>query len=108
MTLSAAAAFIGGILGGPRGLGVGGTVGSLLAAIYGYNKYKSLVKVINENMNDDQKRKLAETLYTLVTDIGISDISQLATFITDHETYLTKVVNILRSFLLTEMNMQLQ
>ncbi|XP_050592446.1 protein C19orf12-like isoform X2 [Bombus affinis] len=52
-------AFLGGLIGGPIGLAVVGTVASAISAFFGYHKIKSVPYIILYETTPEQREKLA-------------------------------------------------
>ncbi|XP_022910644.1 protein Nazo-like [Onthophagus taurus] len=100
-------AFVGGLVGGPIGLGVGGVVGACLAAAKGHGKYKSLVHVIQHDMTYQQKEQLALCVQRAVANIRKEDILMLLPLLLQGGPIQTVVINTLKSFLLKELGMRL-
>ncbi|CAG9770450.1 unnamed protein product [Ceutorhynchus assimilis] len=100
------AAFMGSILAGPLGLAVGGTVSSVALAVSSSNKkYKSVVEIINE-MNDDQKMRLSQSVTDTLKNVRLEDCVGLLTYVLSNATTKELVLLELANFLKREFQMQ--
>ncbi|XP_017768575.1 PREDICTED: protein C19orf12 homolog [Nicrophorus vespilloides] len=102
--IAAACTFAGGLLAGPIGLGVGGTLGAIFAAYNGSGKFKSVGEVIME-MTPAQRTALAESVMKVIHDVDGRDLAMLATIIMTNNSLQAVVLRQVTQFFKNEMGM---
>lgn len=70
-------AFIGGLLGGPIGIGLGAVIGGVGSAILFYGHFKSLARVLREDLSEDEREQLKQQIIKAVEDNGVEDLLTL-------------------------------
>ncbi|ENN72755.1 protein C19orf12 homolog [Dendroctonus ponderosae] len=98
--------FIGGLLAGPLGMAIGGSVTSIAVAVNSKGTFKSVVTVINE-MSVAQKRKLADAVQKVIGSIKGEDCVSLVGLILASSSIKQTILTELGRFLMKEMQMQL-
>jgi len=76
------ACFVGGLLGGSKGLAIGAAIGGIGAAVFTHGKFESVGSVL-QNMSKDDKEKLFEKSCQVFAKFSIKDIIKLQEMITD-------------------------
>lgn len=72
---------LGGLLLGPPGLAIGGTVGGCVAAYMGQGKFKPLAQVITTEMSRDKQKELVNIIKNKVAQIDASDALELVALV---------------------------
>ncbi|RZC33589.1 zinc finger protein 271 [Asbolus verrucosus] len=89
-------AFVGALLAGPIGLAVGGTIGSVVAAVRSRRKFKSVVHVIMYEMPEGEKQRLAESVRNVLCSIDASDVITLLTILQSNAVLRTAIVGVIK------------
>ncbi|XP_050726911.1 protein C19orf12 homolog isoform X2 [Eriocheir sinensis] len=71
---------VGGLLAGPVGLAVGGTVGGLTAAFLSHGKFKSVADVIRNDLTVAQREQLSNSVRNIIYGIGPEDVLVLTAY----------------------------
>lgn len=71
---------VGGLLAGPVGLAVGGTVGGLTAAFLSHGKFKSVADVIRNDLTVAQREQLSNSVGNIIYAIGPEDVLVLTAY----------------------------
>jgi len=95
---------IGGLVLGPVGLALGGTVGGCLAAYMGHGKFKPLAKVIMEDIKDDQKLQLVNAVRGVMGNLDAGDAVTLIALVTSNDGLRNRVVTEMITFLSRQCN----
>uniref|UniRef100_A0A023EYZ8 Uncharacterized protein n=1 Tax=Triatoma infestans TaxID=30076 RepID=A0A023EYZ8_TRIIF len=98
---------LGALIAGPVGLGIGGALGGIACSVYTKGKFKSVVTIIREDLNECQKQRLAEHLERAIRDFQITDLAKLAILITRNEALYMEIFKALKYFLENDMNYSL-
>ncbi|KAB0790213.1 hypothetical protein PPYR_01560 [Photinus pyralis] len=99
-------ALLGGLFGGPVGLAIGGTLGSILAAWNGSGKFKSVAEVILEDMTPTQRENLANAIKIALQDVSWEDAVQLTTLIMTNDSLKLLLMNEICKYLKNEMGLR--
>ncbi|KAF5299107.1 hypothetical protein FQR65_LT09465 [Abscondita terminalis] len=99
-------ALVGGLLGGPIGLGIGGTIGSLYAAWNGNGKFKSVGTVILE-MSPQQREELANRLRNVFKDVQLEDAVKLLQLVMTNDALKILVIQELCNFMKDKMGLHI-
>uniref|UniRef100_A0A0V0GA38 Putative conserved plasma membrane protein n=1 Tax=Triatoma dimidiata TaxID=72491 RepID=A0A0V0GA38_TRIDM len=94
---------LGALTAGPVGLGIGGALGGIAASVYTKGKFKSVVTIIREDLNEHQKQRLAEHLERVVRDFQITDLAKLALLLKSNEALYMEIFKVLKYFLENDM-----
>ncbi|KAF5273104.1 hypothetical protein FQA39_LY07594 [Lamprigera yunnana] len=94
-------ALVGGLLGGPPGLAIGGILGSVFGAWKGSGKYKPVVLVIRD-MDSQQQARLATSLMKAFEDIQIEDAAKLLALLLRNDALKILVIQELAKFIKNE------
>ncbi|CAG9864244.1 unnamed protein product [Phyllotreta striolata] len=100
-------ALAGGLLSGPIGVAIGGSVASIASAWLSRNNFKSLVDVLREDLSHAQKEKLTDCLSRALANIKPEDYLQLATLVLTSASLKEVVIKELGCFLLKELNLKM-
>jgi len=95
---------IGGLVLGPVGLALGGTVGGCLAAYMGHGKFKPLAKVIMEDIKDDQKLQLVNAVRGVMGNLDAGDAVTLIALVTSNDGLRNRVVTEMITFFSRQCN----
>lgn len=85
----------------------GGVIGSVIAALRGQGKYKSVAEIIMYDMTPSQRAKLEISIRNIIQDIKIEDVAMLAAFIMTNNSLQKAIVVQLAKFLKDEMNLSI-
>ncbi|XP_049820468.1 protein C19orf12 homolog [Aethina tumida] len=100
-------AFIGGLLGGPFGIFVGGSAGAASAALYSRGNVRSVVSIIREDLNAEQKNRLANAVGNIINSITAEDAVTIVMLLAGQDKVKAMVLEEIGNFLKREMNMGL-
>ena len=70
----------GGLVLGPIGLALGGSIGGCLAAYMGQGKFKPLALVIMEDIKDEQRVQMVNAVRAIVDNIGLCPFEKFLMF----------------------------
>ncbi|XP_066249735.1 protein C19orf12 homolog [Euwallacea similis] len=104
--MAAAGVFIGGLVAGPIGMAIGGSVTSIAVAMSSQGKFKSVMEILDE-MTDDQKRLLYKALERVVKKFETQHCVELAIFILTNTSVKNLVLAELETFLKNEMHLEM-
>ncbi|CAH0550132.1 unnamed protein product [Brassicogethes aeneus] len=104
---TAVCTFAGGVLGGPLGLFVGGTLGSLSSAKYSQGKFKSVMRVINEDMTREQRQRLSGAVSKVLNSVTAKDVTAVMLILSTNQSLKAAVINEIGTFLKNEMYMSI-
>lgn len=104
----AAMSLAGGILLGPPGLAIGGTVGGLTAYKMARGTYRPIGEILNE-LTDDQKEQLVRHVTAAVKDVGIEDLTVLLPLLLANNSagIQLAVLNAVRTFVKNDLRLQI-
>merc|ERR1712038_2172596 len=71
--LTGGVAGLGGLLLGPLGLALGGAVGGCIAAWQAQGKFKPVMEVVLQDMKQEQRDKMVDSVRTVLANIDASD-----------------------------------
>nr|CAH7719265.1 unnamed protein product [Callosobruchus chinensis] len=94
-------AFCGALLGGPPGLAIGGTLGSIYGACRAQN-FKSVVVILKDELTDEQKQRLSQSLEGILSSVSQEDVATLVTLIVTTPSLKEAVLKELGNFLMRE------
>uniref|UniRef100_A0A069DP84 Uncharacterized protein n=1 Tax=Panstrongylus megistus TaxID=65343 RepID=A0A069DP84_9HEMI len=98
---------LGALIAGPVGLGVGGALGGIASSVYTKGKFKSVVTIIREELNENQKQLLAEHLERAIRDFQITDLGKLVLLLRSNEALYMEIFKALKYFLENDMKYSL-
>ncbi|XP_069072848.1 protein C19orf12 homolog isoform X6 [Pleurodeles waltl] len=102
-----AAAFMGGLVGGPPGIAVGGAVGGLLGAWMTSGQFKPVPQIIME-MTPCEQQKLYDEVSAVIRTLDWTTASQLILLVMGNSTLKQTVVKALITYMTREMRAQIQ
>ncbi|KAJ8688379.1 hypothetical protein QAD02_024174 [Eretmocerus hayati] len=94
---------LGGLVGGPRGIAIGGSLGTALAYFHGNGKFKSVPEILANDATPQQKEKLADAIRNLVTPENIFTIIQFTAALQNNQFLMEQVIKLVRNFLMSDM-----
>ncbi|XP_029464308.1 protein C19orf12 homolog [Rhinatrema bivittatum] len=105
--IAGAAAFLGGLMGGPPGIAVGGAVGGLFGAWLTSGQFKPLTQIIME-LPPVQQQKVYDDVYALVRHLDWTDATQLILLVTGNVALQQKVAAALINYITQELRAEIQ
>nr|XP_033798083.1 protein C19orf12 homolog [Geotrypetes seraphini]XP_033798084.1 protein C19orf12 homolog [Geotrypetes seraphini] len=102
-----AAAFLGGLLGGPPGIAIGGAVGGLFGAWMTSGQFKPLPQIIME-MPMVQQQKLCDQVFAILRSLAWTDATQLILLVTGNAALQQKVTAALINYVTQELRAEIQ
>nr|XP_023025614.1 protein C19orf12 homolog [Leptinotarsa decemlineata] len=100
-------AFAGGLLAGPFGLAVGGTLGSITAAWRSREKYRSVVDILRNELTSQQQEKLATSIKNILQNVKPDDCIKLLALVLTSTSLKEAVLKEIGNFLMKEMSLQM-
>ncbi|NXQ54363.1 CS012 protein, partial [Anthoscopus minutus] len=104
--LTGASAFVGGILGGPPGIALGGAVGGLLGWMTS-EEFKSVPQILMA-LPPAERQKLSAKAMAVVSNLHWIDAAQLIGFVMANPTLMDKVLTVLANYLTNELKAQVK
>ncbi|XP_066151441.1 protein C19orf12 homolog [Euwallacea fornicatus] len=104
--MAGAGVFLGGLVAGPIGMAVGGSVMSMAVAISSQGKFKSVIEVLHD-MTDDQKKRLCKAIEKTVEKIKLQDCIDIAILILTNSSVKELVLAELKTFLKNELHLKM-
>jgi len=95
---------LGGLVLGPIGLAIGGSVGGCLAAYMGQGKFKPLAMVIMEDIKEEQRVQMVNAVRGIVDNLDAGDAMTLIAVVTSNEGLRNRVVTEMVTFLSRQCN----
>ncbi|XP_030060254.1 protein C19orf12 homolog [Microcaecilia unicolor] len=105
--IAGASAFLGGLMGGPPGIAIGGAVGGLFGAWMTSGQFKPLPQIIME-MPVVQQQKLCDDVYSIIRSIDWADATQLILLVTGNAALQQKVAAALINYVSQELKAEIQ
>lgn len=102
-----ASCFVGGLLAGPVGMAIGGTIGGLQAYRMTHGQFRALGSVIREDLTYAQRTRLSERIMAVAQDFEISDVVVLLPMLLNSVSMQQAVLKSVVSFVTNEMQMQI-
>ncbi|XP_063045262.1 protein C19orf12 homolog [Engraulis encrasicolus] len=100
-------AFIGGLLGAPPGLAVGGAVGGLLGCWMTSGQFKPLPQILLE-LPPHHREKLSSAIMPLLTSLSWTDAAQLSALVMANGALQQQVVAMLLNFVTNELRAEVK
>ncbi|XP_061620989.1 protein C19orf12 homolog [Phyllopteryx taeniolatus] len=100
--MAGGSAFVGGLVGGPPGIAVGGVVGSLLAGWLSSGQFRPLPQILAE-LPPAQQRKLCEDVSAVLAGLNWTDAAQLVALVMGNATLQQQVVTALLNYVTKEL-----
>ncbi|XP_014206235.1 protein C19orf12 homolog isoform X2 [Copidosoma floridanum] len=94
---------VGGILGGPPGIALGGLLGTGLASYHAGGKFKSVPEILAQEATPEQKEKLATALRNLLNAQNIFTVLELAATMQNNRLLMEAVSKVIREFFMSDM-----
>ena len=97
---------LGGLLGGPPGLAVGGTAGGLLAAYLAGNSFKPVSTVILYEMRPVDQRALVEAVKSIIQHLDAMDAVEVLAILQGNAILKTKIISEMTTFFQQQLELQ--
>ncbi|KAL1502024.1 hypothetical protein ABEB36_007236 [Hypothenemus hampei] len=97
---------VGGLLAGPLGIAIAGSVSSITVALNLQGEFKPVIVILSE-LNDDQKRRLNDAIQNIVNDIRAEDVAGLLTVVLTTGSLKKAVLAEISKFLLNEFRLKI-
>ncbi|XP_037102954.1 protein C19orf12 homolog isoform X1 [Syngnathus acus] len=95
-------AFVGGLLGGPPGIAVGGVLGSLMAGWLASGQFRPLAQILTE-LPPAQRDRLYEDVSAVLAGLNWTDAAQLVALVTGNATLQQQVLAALLNYVTKEL-----
>ncbi|NXS40190.1 CS012 protein, partial [Balaeniceps rex] len=105
--LAGAAAFIGGLMGGPPGIAVGGAFGGLLGAWMTSGQFKPVPQILLE-LPPAEQQKLYDEALAILRHLDWTDIAQLTALVMGNANLQQKLTAVLINYLSKELRADIQ
>ncbi|KFP29141.1 Protein C19orf12 [Colius striatus] len=105
--LAGATAFIGGLVGGPPGIAVGGAFGGLLGAWMSTGQFKPVPQILLE-LPPAEQQKLYDEAVVILRNLDWTDIAQLTTLVMGSASLQQKLTAVLINYLSKELRAEIQ
>lgn len=92
---------------GPMGFAVGGTFGSIFAAYKTSGKFKSVARVIQEDMSFAQQSQLAASCMKIIQDFRVEDVAMLLPLLLNSPSAQQALLNQVVSYVTNEMKLKI-
>ncbi|XP_055703447.1 protein C19orf12 homolog [Phlebotomus papatasi] len=102
-----AGAFIGGILGGPAGIAVGGTAGACTAAYMNRGKFRPVSQIIMHDMTRKQRQELVDHLRRAIQDIDAGDAMIAISLVMGNPNMQKAIMQTVVRYLTNQMHLQI-
>ncbi|XP_019740168.1 protein C19orf12 homolog [Hippocampus comes] len=105
--MAGGSAFVGGLVGGPPGIAVGGVVGSLLAAWVSSGQFRPLAQILAE-LPPAQRDKLCRDVSAVLAGLNWTDAAQLVALVTGNATLQQQVLAALLNYVTRELRAEVR
>lgn len=102
-----AACFAGGLVAGPVGLAIGGTLGALSAGYMSRGRFRSVGDIIRNDMSVREQEKLKDHIMTALSELHPTDIAMLLPLVMGNAAAQRAVLSTVVSFITNEMRLQI-
>lgn len=103
--LTGIACTIGGLVLGPAGLAIGGTLGGIVAYLKTDGKFKPVSQVILYEMDEIQRQQLVGSVQTILNDLDAADTMQLLVLLNGNAALKARVLTEVTSFIQNQLHM---
>ncbi|NWX85814.1 CS012 protein, partial [Nothoprocta ornata] len=105
--LAGATAFIGGLVGGPPGIAVGGAFGGLLGAWMTTGQFRPVPQILLE-LPPDEQQKLYDEALVILRSLDWTDVAQLTALVMGNAAIQQKLLGVLVNYLTKELRAEIQ
>ncbi|KAF1589667.1 UNVERIFIED_CONTAM: hypothetical protein FQV15_0001843, partial [Eudyptes pachyrhynchus] len=105
--LAGATAFIGGLMGGPPGIAVGGAFGGLLGAWMTAGQFRPVPQILLE-LSPAEQRKLYDKAIVILKHLDWTDVVQLTALVMGNASLQQKLTDVLINYLSKELRANIQ
>ncbi|KXJ76773.1 protein C19orf12 homolog [Aedes albopictus] len=102
-----ASCFVGGLVAGPVGLAVGGTIGAISAGYMSRGRFRPVSHIIMQEMSDREREKLKDHLVAALSEFHPTDVAMLLPLLMGNAAAQRAVLSTVASFITNEMRMQI-
>ncbi|EAT33085.1 AAEL014657-PA [Aedes aegypti] len=102
-----ASCFVGGLVAGPVGLAVGGTIGAISAGYMSRGKFRPVSHIILHEMSEREREKLKDHLVAALAEFHPTDVAMLLPLLMGNAAAQRAVLSTVASFITNEMRMQI-
>ncbi|XP_058816355.1 protein C19orf12 homolog [Topomyia yanbarensis] len=99
--------FVGGLLAGPIGLAVGGTIGAVGAGMMSKGKFRSVSEIIMNEMSEREREQLKGRILNALSEFHPTDMAVLLPLIMGNAQAQQAILSTVISFVSNEMRMQI-
>lgn len=99
-------AFIGGLLLGPPGLAIGGSLGGLSAYRMNSGSFQPVGEILM-NLRDDQKEQLVRHVQAAIANVGVEDVALILSLLASNGDIQTAVLRTVTSFVKNELHLKI-
>lgn len=97
----------GGLLLGPPGLAIGGTLGGLTAYKMSTGTFRPIGEILMNDLSDQQQEALVQHVQAAVADVGVSDLALLIPLLARNTDIQMAVLQTVTAFVTNELRMQI-
>ncbi|NXO54436.1 CS012 protein, partial [Aramus guarauna] len=105
--LAGATAFIGGLVGGPPGIAVGGAFGGLLGAWLTSGRFKPVPQILLE-LPPAEQQKLYDEAIVILRGLDWTDVAQLTALVMGNASLQQKLTSVLINYFAKELSAEIQ
>uniref|UniRef100_A0A182MIX7 Uncharacterized protein n=1 Tax=Anopheles culicifacies TaxID=139723 RepID=A0A182MIX7_9DIPT len=105
--VTGSSSFLGGLLAGPIGLFIGGTLGGLISYAMTNNQFKPISHIIQHDLTVRQQEQLKERIIAALSEFHPTDLMVIIPLLTGNVSAQKAVISTVISFLTNEMRMQI-
>ncbi|XP_052901144.1 protein C19orf12 homolog [Anopheles moucheti] len=106
-TIAGTSTFLGGLVAGPVGLLIGGTVGGLVAYGMTSNQFKPVSHIIQHDLSVQEQEQLKQRIVDALSEFNPTDLLTILPLLTGNVAVQKTVLNTVVAFLTNEMRMQI-
>ncbi|XP_055551749.1 protein C19orf12 homolog [Wyeomyia smithii] len=102
-----ATCFVGGLLAGPVGLAVGGTIGAVSAGMMSRGKFRPVSAIIMHEMSEREREQLKERIVYALREFHPTDMAMLLPLLMGNQVAQRAILSTVATFITNEMRMQI-
>lgn len=105
--VAGATAFVGGLMGGPPGIAIGGAVGGLFGAWMTAGQFKPIPQIILE-LSPAEQQKLYDDAFAIIRNLDWTDAAQLTALVMGNAALQQKLAAVLINYLSHELKAEIR